>query len=393
MKKLLGLVLGLMVSISSAFAGNCNLWDLNNMGFSSNLGHSITETGFTAQGDSNLDKYVYSKTVYEAGTYIFTFNSSAGSTYVVYGVSDLSKISLNGNVVTTDNTGIRQTLGMGHGAYIVTNNNRKVIIESAVPFKIGFAIPPSITISNLQIKKGSTVTDYTPYNANCLTCEGNFMQSHNLTQKVINRIITGNGASQSAFSININDITYKPNTQYTITLDVEAHDITYNQSGNLLWWSIQYTDDSYTYAGIMTYNYMNPRVSVVTSANKTVKAIIGPQTHQRWTGGTLKVSNLQIEEGTTATPYIPYGETACIPIIKIATTAYNSAQFSPVVTELNTTIATIRDVVTNTINQTKAIADLQATKQTRPDETCPAGKKCLLVEDDAGQPHWYEIIE
>ncbi len=79
--------------------------------------------------------------------------------------------------------------------------------------------------------------------------------------------------------------------------------------------------------------------------------------------------------------------------IRIATTAYNTARFSPVVTELNDTIATIRSVVTNTINQTKAIADLQATKQTRPDETCPAGKKCLLVEDDAGQPHWYEIIE
>ena len=79
--------------------------------------------------------------------------------------------------------------------------------------------------------------------------------------------------------------------------------------------------------------------------------------------------------------------------IKIATTAYNSARFSPVVTELNDTIATIRDVVTNTINQTKAIADLQATKQTRPNETCPAGKKCLLVEDNDGTPHWYEIIE
>ena len=83
----------------------------------------------------------------------------------------------------------------------------------------------------------------------------------------------------------------------------------------------------------------------------------------------------------------------CQSPIKIATTAYNSARFSPVVTELNDTIATIRSVVTNTINQTKAIADLQANKQTRPDEQCPAGKKCLLVEDNDGQPHWYEIIE
>ena len=62
-------------------------------------------------------------------------------------------------------------------------------------------------------------------------------------------------------------------------------------------------------------------------------------------------------------------------------------------TDLNSTIATIRSVVTNTINQTKAIADLQAKKQTRPDEQCPAGKKCLLVEDNNGTPHWYEIIE
>ncbi len=96
----------------------------------------------------------------------------------------------------------------------------------------------------------------------------------------------------------------------------------------------------------------------------------------------------QLEQGN-ATEYVPY----CANQIRIATTAYNSARFSPVVTELNDTIATIRDVVTNTINQTKAIADLQATKQTRPNENCPAGKKCLLVEDDAGMPHWYEIIE
>ena len=79
--------------------------------------------------------------------------------------------------------------------------------------------------------------------------------------------------------------------------------------------------------------------------------------------------------------------------IRIATTAYNTTQFNPVVTDLNTTIATIRDVVTNTINQTKAIADLQAKKQTRPGTDCPAGKKCLLVEDNDGVPHWFEIIE
>ncbi len=101
---------------------------------------------------------------------------------------------------------------------------------------------------------------------------------------------------------------------------------------------------------------------------------------------------IQLEQGTTATDYVPF----CASEIKIATTAYNTARFSPVVNDLNSTVATIRDIVTNTINQTAAIASLQADKQTRPDENCPAGKKCLLVETEENGvivPHWYEIIE
>jgi hypothetical protein len=109
----------------------------------------------------------------------------------------------------------------------------------------------------------------------------------------------------------------------------------------------------------------------------------------------------QYAAGTPVVVYYPlvtpveenWAPEQCLNGIKIATTAYNTARFSPVVNDLNSTIATIRSVVTNTINQTKAIADLQAKKQTRPDEQCPAGKKCLLVEDNNGTPHWYEIIE
>ena len=55
--------------------------------------------------------------------------------------------------------------------------------------------------------------------------------------------------------------------------------------------------------------------------------------------------------------------------------------------------------MSNTITQAASIATLQAQKQTRPNdiaddsEKCPAGKKCLLVEDASGVPHWYEIVE
>ena len=112
----------------------------------------------------------------------------------------------------------------------------------------------------------------------------------------------------------------------------------------------------------------------------------------------------QYNAGTPVTVYYPLAEPVeenwpssyCAPDIKIATTAYNAARFNPVKTDLNNAVATIREIVTKTINQTAAIASLQADKQTRPAEQCPAGKKCLLVETEENGvivPHWYPIIE
>ncbi len=79
--------------------------------------------------------------------------------------------------------------------------------------------------------------------------------------------------------------------------------------------------------------------------------------------------------------------------IKIATTKYNNAAFSGVVTALSNAVDTIKTVVANTINQATAVANLHSGKQTKPTDTCPAGKTCLLVEDMNGDPHWYEIVE
>jgi len=94
--------------------------------------------------------------------------------------------------------------------------------------------------------------------------------------------------------------------------------------------------------------------------------------------------------------YEPYNP-ACFGI-KIATTAYNTAKFSSVVTALNNAVDTIKTVVSNTINQATAVANLQSGKQTMPDSTatngtCPNYKQCLLVEDESGTPHWYVITD
>jgi len=109
------------------------------------------------------------------------------------------------------------------------------------------------------------------------------------------------------------------------------------------------------------------------------------------------VDAFQLEQGSTATEYVPYNASCHnTNAIKIATTAYNAARFSPVKTDLDSAVATIREIVTKTINQTAAIASLQADKQTRPEDACPAGKKCLLVETEENGvivPHWFPIIE
>ncbi|MCQ2580573.1 MAG: hypothetical protein MJ164_00150 [Alphaproteobacteria bacterium] len=79
--------------------------------------------------------------------------------------------------------------------------------------------------------------------------------------------------------------------------------------------------------------------------------------------------------------------------IKIATTKMVDEEFAAAEAKLATTVQTIESVVSRTITQTGQIATLQETKQTRPDENCPANMKCLLVQDEDGTPHWYPIIE
>ncbi len=93
-----------------------------------------------------------------------------------------------------------------------------------------------------------------------------------------------------------------------------------------------------------------------------------------------------VEEDWTSTQY-------CVEPIKIATTKYNEQQFAPVETDLDAAVAAVDTVVTQTMTQAQQIDQIANEKQTRPDESCPPFKKCLLVEDEDGTPHWYEIYD
>ncbi|MBP9999696.1 MAG: hypothetical protein KBT14_03335 [Proteobacteria bacterium] len=110
----------------------------------------------------------------------------------------------------------------------------------------------------------------------------------------------------------------------------------------------------------------------------------------------------QYANGTPLTVYYPLANevvedwsatTYCAEPIKIATTKMVDEEFAAAEAQLAATVQTIESVVSRTIAQTGQIQILQDTKQTRPDESCPANMKCLLVQDEDGTPHWYPIIE
>ncbi len=143
--------------------------------------------------------------------------------------------------------------------------------------------------------------------------------------------------------------------------------------------------------------YFGTQISFFTGASSTWDTIEKWKQFlaQQYANGTPLIVYYPLETETTE----DWTETSyCETPIKIATTKYNETKFSPLNTALANAISVVDTVVSNTITQAASIATLQAQKQTRPNdiaddnEKCPAGKKCLLVEDASGVPHWYEIV-
>ena len=79
--------------------------------------------------------------------------------------------------------------------------------------------------------------------------------------------------------------------------------------------------------------------------------------------------------------------------IKIATKAYNDAEFESVQTELTNARTTVSGVVSNTITQTGSIGTLATSKQNRPTTNCPQYRQCMLVQDPNSQPKWFPIVD
>lgn len=243
--------------------------------------------------------------------------------------------------------------------------------------------------TNVMLERGSTATSYVPYNPLCATCDGTVKQSPNLADVPD---ITDIGSYNVVSSVLAQTVAgLEVGKTYTLSADYMAR----FSSGARF---IRFVDSSnnavFDTAVMANQNGDRTRSSfTMTQAMKNIKNawIYTGNGGTKW-NDTGYLKNIQIEEGTTATPYHPYGTTYCEHLIKVATTAYNNNAFSSVQTALNNTIATIKTVVADTINQAAAVQQIASGKQTRPSSECPTGKTCLLIEDANGEPHWYEII-
>ena len=79
--------------------------------------------------------------------------------------------------------------------------------------------------------------------------------------------------------------------------------------------------------------------------------------------------------------------------IKIATKAYNDAEFNIVQTALNNARTTVSNVVSGTVSQSSSIGTLATSKQNRPTTDCPQYRQCMLVQDANNQPTWFPIVD
>lgn len=91
-----------------------------------------------------------------------------------------------------------------------------------------------------------------------------------------------------------------PNTQYTLSLCHSKKDIVTTSAGNLLYFKISYTDGTDDYYGLTDTSARY--FSYVSRPGKTLRKIAFTR-HSRWTGGTITITQVQIEMGASATDW------------------------------------------------------------------------------------------
>ena len=380
MRKILSLVLGLLWALP-VWGANCNLFDISQSPTTENISSNLIWTRYNINVSStslSVGNWTAKHTDFiSPGTYTITFNGTNSSVTIRgYDGSNLS------------------VLRRGNGSFTITNPTQIWIFV---------ADPETMArMTEIMLEQGSTATPYQPYNATCDDrCKNLFDKnaSYALFDGYIKNADVGQNTTLNAYDGGDKTIIIKvaPNTTYTVTRATNLG-LKYDRIRCAAFTTLP-VDGS---TGVILYNIMNETQANATFTTLSDTQYVAINVRNSGTVGndwTQFINAFQLEQGSTATEYVPYNAACHNNKITIATTKYNETAFSPLNTALQNAISVVDTVVSNTITQAASIATLQAQKQTRPNdiaddnEKCPAGKKCLLVEDASGIPHWYEIVE
>ena len=402
----------ILCTILSAFASpswgaNCNLLNPD----------TITSTTVTIPVEYGKT-YVWS---YDKTNYDFRWDSRA-----VYGV-DSNNEPVDGGVA----------LSPGGNAYTTTSYFVIQIINPSVVavqtiFRAASIQPTieSIKNSKMMFEEGTTATAYTPYNPLCATCNGTIVNYVSATgtgvqngtptptnpieptfYKQGNMVLRKVGDYADTYDATTGKITRRvgvkvlDGTEDWVYLSSSKKVFTVLVSDALLWKSQSgCLSNAFACTNGIPSNFDLTALYLHNSVSRVYMTF--PE-YDNNVDGFKQYLAQQYAAGTPVTVYYPLAEETtedwpasyCETPIKIATTKYNESAFGPLNTALANAISVVDTVVSNTITQVASIATLQTQKQTRPNdiaddsEKCPAGQKCLLVEDATGVPHWYAIQE
>ncbi|MFQ6760313.1 MAG: hypothetical protein ACLRFM_02865 [Alphaproteobacteria bacterium] len=349
MRKILFGLLGLLWAIPSW--GACNLFDMDWL---------LNAPNWTKDGDVYSGPADSMWSAYASGGRHFPLTFAANTQYTFSGHVGANPAQARFTIGYTDGTSEMLSFGID-GDFLYTSSAGKTI--GYVNF--GNSSSGSIQLSNIQIERGTTATAYTPYDANCVErCVNMFNLSTATENSMVNAntgtIIEGNSGFYASDYISV-----RPNETYIISPA---------RIGTSLYGMAWYDANKQYISGALFDPYV---LRVTAPAN----AVFARTTYKSEWGDTFSFRPAYCSE------------------IQVASTKYTETVFNPLNTALANAVATVNTVVTNTIAQAASIATLQSGKQTRPNdiadnnEKCPAYKQCLLVEDENGTPHWYQITD
>lgn len=153
-------------------------------------------------------------------------------------------------------------------------------------------IPKTVSGSYISVDDVSEI----PHSVGCK------VESVNLWRGADTYTVTGTGANQSLFVIGE---PIKSTQTFSCVVDIEA--VEYSATGNLVFFYATYADGTSATLRMVTASTTSGAVSTQFTASEENPIVrMQMNAHARFTSGTITLSNIMLNRGTTALPYTPY---------------------------------------------------------------------------------------